>query len=123
MDYVEAFRVSASILVVDDSGHIFCEYKKPPYSYQDPTRDLLGLLVSSNRVDYVHVDFQDGIAVLRSHLDEIVTDNDDKKFVAVADKHLENPPIVNATDGGWLDWEDRLRDYDIEIIHLCPSEL
>ena len=75
------------------------------------------------RTNYANVDFQDGIAILPPHLDEIVTDNDDKKFVAVADEHNEKPPIINATDGGWLDWEDRLRDYNIEVIQLCPSEL
>ena len=123
-DYVEAFRQSNSILVVDDSGHIFCEYTKRPYSYQDPTRDLFDLLLSSNRVDRVQVKFQDGIAILPRALDEIVTDDDDKKFVAVADKHPENPPIVNATDRnrGWAMWENQLRGYGIDVIQLCPSE-
>lgn len=124
MDWVAAFRVSESILVVDDSEYILYEYRKPPFSYEDPTYTLLELLLSSNRVCLVHVQFQGGIAILPPHLDEIVTDDDDKKFVAVAEKHPEKPPIVNATDRtrGWGKWEDRLRDYGIEVIQLCPNE-
>ena len=119
MEWVEAFRVSDSILVVDDSEQIFTEYKKPPYSYQDPTRDLLDLLLSNNRVCLVHVQFQGDIAMLPPHLDKIITDNDDKKFVAVADKHPATPPIVNATDSGWAQWESHLRQYGIKVIQLC----
>ena len=119
MDFVQAFRVSESILVVDDSEQIFTEYKNPPFSYDDPTYTLLELLLSSNRVCLVHVQFHGGIAKLPPHLDQIITDDDDKKFVAVADIHPATPPIVNATDRDWAKWETRLRAYGIEVIQLC----
>ena len=123
--YVEDLEANDSfILVVDHLWYILREYGRKLTDQDAAFTLVFKTLIPNDRVCFVRSEFQDGIAILPAHLDEIVTDDDDKKFVAVADKHPEKPPIVNATDRtrGWAKWEDRLRDYGIEVIQLCPSE-
>ena len=85
IDYVEDLGANNSfILVVDDSWHILGEYEGH-FSEQAAAYDLIyRTIIPSGRFDQVEVKFVDGVAMLPPHLDTIVTDKDDKKFVAVA---------------------------------------
>ncbi|MBD2667198.1 hypothetical protein B6N60_02747 [Richelia sinica FACHB-800] len=49
-------------------------------------------------------------------------DKSDRKFVAVALTHPEKPPILNAVDSDWKNFEIALKNIGITIIFLC-SEL
>lgn len=42
----------------------------------------------------------------------------DRKFVALALTHSEKPPIVQAADGKWLGFVERLKEYGIDIEFL-----
>jgi hypothetical protein len=48
-------------------------------------------------------------------------DLSDKKFVAVAYAHRENPPILQATDSKWWGWKEPLAEVGIQVIFLCPG--
>ena len=48
-------------------------------------------------------------------------DISDRKFVAVANAHRDNPPILQGTDSKWWGWQDALRDVGIEVDFLCPD--
>ncbi|MCY4613984.1 MAG: hypothetical protein OXB94_10255 [Nitrospira sp.] len=46
-------------------------------------------------------------------------DPSDRKFVAVANAHPGNPPILQATDSKWLGWEKALAKVGITVDFLC----
>ncbi len=50
-------------------------------------------------------------------------DTSDKKFVAVAAAHDEQPPIAQAVDSKWVDWEKALADYGITVEFVCPADI
>ena len=50
-------------------------------------------------------------------------DDDDRKFVAVACAHPDNPPILQAVDRGWSDFLDTLRHYGATVEYLCEDEI
>ena len=43
----------------------------------------------------------------------------DRKFVAVASAHPTHPPILNAVDTGWRDYQHVLAVHDIQVQFLC----
>lgn len=45
-------------------------------------------------------------------------DENDKKFVALANAHPEKPPIIEGTDGKWLGYEAAFAKYGIHIEFL-----
>lgn len=45
-------------------------------------------------------------------------DLNDRKFIALSRTHLEHPPIVEATDGKWLGFEDVFEEYGVHIEFL-----
>jgi hypothetical protein len=48
-------------------------------------------------------------------------DRSDRKFVAVANAHRENPPILQATDSKWWGWKDALAEVGITVQFICPE--
>ncbi len=48
-------------------------------------------------------------------------DQSDRKFVAVANKHPDRPPILQATDSKWWGWKDALASAGIAVQFLCPD--
>jgi len=48
-------------------------------------------------------------------------DRSDRKFVAVANAHVEKPPILQATDSKWWGWKDALADVGIIVQLLCSE--
>jgi hypothetical protein len=47
-------------------------------------------------------------------------DRSDRKFVAVALAHPDKPPIVNATDSDWQQYQTILATYGVKIEFLFP---
>jgi hypothetical protein len=50
-------------------------------------------------------------------------DAPDRKFVAVAAAHADRPPILQAADSKWLDWQDALKEHGITVELLCPQDI
>ena len=50
-------------------------------------------------------------------------DPPDRKFVAVAAAHTAKPPIAQAADSKWLDWEPALRDHGIAVNFICLNDI
>ena len=42
-------------------------------------------------------------------------DRSDRKFVALANKHVEKPPIIEGTDGKWWGYVEAFKKYGIRI--------
>ncbi len=47
----------------------------------------------------------------------------DRKFVAVAHAHADQPLILQATDSKWIDWAPALRDHGVNVEFLCPGDI
>jgi hypothetical protein len=50
-------------------------------------------------------------------------DPSDRKFVAVAAKHKEKPPILQAADSKWLGWAPHLKKHGIIVEFLCREDI
>jgi len=48
-------------------------------------------------------------------------DRSDRKFAAVAKASKHTPPVLNASDSDWWDFEKPLRDHGIHVCHICPD--
>jgi len=48
-------------------------------------------------------------------------DLSDRKFVAVALTHPDKPPVPNAVDSDWKNFEVALNNIGIKIEFLCPE--
>lgn len=50
-------------------------------------------------------------------------DPDDWKFVAVAHKHPEKPPILQAVDSQWWQLRDALRRNGVTVEFICEADI
>lgn len=50
-------------------------------------------------------------------------DPDDRKFVAVAYKHLDKPPILQAVDAQWWDFRDALSRHGVTVEFICEADI
>lgn len=48
-------------------------------------------------------------------------DRSDRKFIAVANAHLEHPQIVEGSDSLWWRFKDALEELGIHIYFLCED--
>lgn len=48
-------------------------------------------------------------------------DSDDRKFVAVACAHPDNPPILQAVDRDWWNFRDALHQNGVTVKFLCED--
>ena len=54
-------------------------------------------------------------------LDEF--DPADRKFIAVACAHLEDPPILQAVDSKWLDFREVFRQNGVTVEFICEDDI
>ncbi|MYB94822.1 hypothetical protein F4054_15620 [Candidatus Poribacteria bacterium] len=47
----------------------------------------------------------------------------DRKFIAVACAHSERPPILQAVDSKWLDFDDAFRENGIIVEFICQENI
>lgn len=120
LEFLEHLDHCDKRIAVDNRHLIFGEYFRL-LSQQLAPYDLLTRLMAQGRVLERAVAVADGVACLPNDLERLVHDRDDRKFVAVALSFSSPPPVVNATDSDWVDWERGLRDHGIEVIQLCPE--
>lgn len=50
-------------------------------------------------------------------------DAPDRKFVAVAAAHPQHPPIQQAADSKWLNWENALNRHGVRVLFLCEEDI
>ncbi|MCC6528844.1 MAG: hypothetical protein IT471_01100 [Pseudomonadales bacterium] len=53
----------------------------------------------------------------------VAFDPPDRKFVAVARAHGEQPPILQGADSKWLGWADALARHGVTVDFLCPDDV
>lgn len=122
---------ATGVVVVDDGFRIIGEYQnKTNTKSQRGVGDvflkwLLRNQSNTTRVEQVSITelsadrfFEFPDAAL-----ELIFDPPDRKFAAVANKHPNKPPILQAADCKWLDWWPALQAKGIRVEFLCPSDL
>jgi hypothetical protein len=50
-------------------------------------------------------------------------DAPDRKFVAVAAAHPDQPPVLQAADSKWIDWEPALKDHGVSVQFICERDI
>ncbi|PDW03439.1 hypothetical protein [Candidatus Viridilinea mediisalina] len=50
-------------------------------------------------------------------------DRADRKFVAVARAQHSSPPIINAVDTDWLEYQEVLAAHGVTVEHVCLDDL
>jgi hypothetical protein len=118
------------IIVLDDTWLIINEYKnKLSPSGQPGVGDAFFKWVLTNQGNPQHCQKVKITPTAENSFQEFPEDESlanfdksDRKFVAVALTHPEKPPILNAVDSDWKNFEIALNNIGITIIFLC-SEL
>jgi len=118
-------------LALDDGFRILTEYqnKTTPKTGNRPGDAFVKWALQNNanphRVDSVKL--QDhagrGFVSFPEDLGLESFDRSDRKFVAVAGAHPKKPPILQAADSKWLDWERALAGHGIIVEFLCPDDI
>ena len=115
-------------LVLDEDGEIFEEYKNNLSFSGQPgvgdrflrwVHDNQWKLQGNNRVAITKNG--DSYDEFPEHEDLESFDISDRKFVAVAAAHTNNPMIYQATDSKWWGWKEALRACSIEVAFVCPD--
>lgn len=123
------------MLVLDDGWHIIREYKNKLRSSGQPgVGDAFLKWTLTNRDNPAHCeripitllpDSADGNDFAEFPVDPAFAnfDRSDRKFVALALAHTENPSILNATDTDWWNYRSSLEKYNIRVMFLCPDAM
>jgi hypothetical protein len=118
-------------LVLDREGRIFTEYLRylslsgepgvgdafirwvSDHQYNEDFCTLIPLTIQANGE----------IAEFPEHTGLAKFDPSDKKFVAIAVKHPESPPIQVAVDRGWVRHRTALGEVGVAVVFLCPNDI
>ena len=119
-------------LVLDDNWQILGEYAQNLHSTGNDVGDRFLRWVLRNwrnpeRCDLIHITSVDGSEnEFEEFPDDSALDNfdpDDRKFIAVAVAHLEQPPILQAVDSQWWDFRDAFRRNGIIVEFICEADI
>ena len=119
------------IVVIDDDYKILNEYKRktslsPPKGVGDVfLKWLLRHVGNEHFVEMVSITEleKDRFSEFPDPELEVSFDPPDRKFVAVASAHGENPVIWQAGDCKWLNWWPTLAQYNITVDFVCPNDV
>lgn len=132
-EWLVIFDQSDDRIVLDDVGLVLAEYERNmPYNWQEQE---YGMYVLQNKIDHMQVDHVpidtlegngEHIAVLNPAHEAIVTDREDRKWVACALSALilfdESPPIVYGAETDWHIARQHLEDIGIFVQPLLPDD-
>jgi hypothetical protein len=132
-EWLVGFDLSDNHLVLDDMGLIRNEYERNlPHNWQAQEYGLqvLQSKLDRNQVDFVPIDSLEAngehVAVLEPEHEKLVTDREDRKWVAcaLAAHTIQGvvPPIVYAAESDWYAAEQQLRAIGLCFVRLLPDE-
>ncbi len=123
--------MSGQRIALDDAFEILHEYqhKTKPKTANRPGDAFVKWALQNNanpeRCDLVTLARHDERGYESFPADDRLANFDppDRKFVAVAAAHHEHPPILQAADSKWLDWEGALTEHSVSVEFLCPHDI
>lgn len=114
-----------SRLVLDDEGRILKEYRNARAIGSTPNLATMFCIwahqhLAMEEQDFIHLNEieQDQY---REYPDDVQLkefDPPDRKYIALAYKHSEKPPIVEASDSKWWGIKEALKSYGIDLIFI-----
>lgn len=115
-------------LVIDSKNEIFDEYRKHlSFKGQPGVGDVFLKWIHDNRWGWpeenrvaIHPDGKGSYKEFPTHGGLVDFDPSDRKFIAVANAHIEKPPILQATDSKWWGWKEALAESGVRVEFLCP---
>ena len=117
-------------LVLDDDWRILNEYMRNLHSVgiEFGDRFLRDLLTNIDKIcEFVSITNVEGLEneFLEFPSDHGLANFDqaDRKFIAVALAHSENPPILQAVDSEWWNYRDKLKQNGVTISFICESDI
>jgi hypothetical protein len=118
-------------LALDDCFRILLEYqnKTTPKTGNRPGDAFVKWALQNNanasRVDQVPLQEHAirGFDSFPDDADLAEFDPPDRKFVAVACAHPNNPPILQAADSKWLNWAEPLKRCGISVEFICVDDI
>ena len=119
------------ILALDDKFEILREYRR---NAKEAGMPGVGDEFLKWALSNAYVEGACAITLIERHPDRVWTafpdaddvanfDRSDRKFVAVALTHPDNPPIHNVGDSDWHEHHDALVGHGVRIVQLCPERL
>jgi hypothetical protein len=121
--WLKGFTESTAIILLDDQYKVLTEYRR--YVREGTLSSVyLSRLEAQPRERLLEITIQfdeDGYAVVPDIL--LKFDNEDKKWVALALAYTPTPPIFNAVDTDWVQWQDTLRELGITVHELCKERI
>ncbi|HYP82805.1 hypothetical protein [Variovorax sp.] len=132
-EWLMQFDLSNDHIVLDDVGLVRAEYERNmPYNWREQE---YGMRVLQNKIDHMQVDhvpidtFEgngEHIAVLEAVHEAIVTDREDRKWIACALAALilfdESPPIVYGAETDWHVARAQLEALGVCFQPLLPAD-
>ncbi len=118
------------VIVIDDAYRIISEYCNKPDINGTRTGDafLKWLLQNQSNPARVHQVTINETAVdhfveFPDHILQSQFDAPDRKFPAVANVHVDKPPVMQAADSKWLNWWPALQAAGISVDFVCPADI
>lgn len=130
--WLQDFADSSDVLLLDEEGVIQAEYdRNMTWSHPEQEFGIQAIQQKHDRslVRYVTIEIKDGdgerIAVLEPDHASIVTDREDRKWVACALAspilHGEDAPIYYGAESDWWVIREKLEAIGITVRHLLPE--
>lgn len=125
--------VKSGHVFVDDGGRIVAEYRNNLSAKGQPgpgdafLKWLLTHEWGGERVTRVSItpteDDDEDFVELPKPPRGVRYDPSDRKFLAVAAAHTEQPPILQSFDSKWWGWTEALAKAGVDIHFVCPREI
>ena len=130
VEKIEYLMHNKDSIVIDNNYEILTEYRKK-LSSGNPSglgaefykwiSSIVWTLPDANRVVIAKIENEKYYKEFPHHADLKNFDRSDRKFIAVANKHPENPEILQATDSKWWGARVALCEVGIKVRFLCED--
>jgi hypothetical protein len=129
------FEQSDDMLVLDMEGAIWEEYDRNlPRNTSSGQQEYAWMVIlhkqTTSKVSHVTIDIHDGngerVAKVNPPLDQLVSDREDRKWVAAAvshkELHNEDAVIIYGAETDWFMIEDALRSNGVQLERVLPED-
>lgn len=118
------------IIVIDDDYRIIREYSNKPNCNGTRVGDVFLKWLLQNQANTAHVHQVTITETLADHFQEFPDqilqphfDAPDRKFPSVANAHPDKPPVLQAADCKWINWQPALNAVGISVDFVCPNDI
>lgn len=118
------------IIVIDDAYRIISEYCNKSDAKGKGVGDVFLKWILQNQANTARVHQVTITETLTDHFQEFPDqilqpdfDAPDRKFPSVANAHHDKPPVLQAADCKWINWQPALDAVGISVDFVCPQDI